>query len=100
MNQALKKKGYFNKRKFAENNRPDDDKGVLKSLVRFNKIMKIVAKLLGYTRYLMLLRLLKHFSRYESQIFLIDEKYEKSDHQCEKQSYTGIQYRKLGYTLQ
>ena len=41
----------------------------------FNRMMFVVYKLFGYHRYLMLMRLLKHFSRYESQVFLLDDKY-------------------------
>lgn len=51
------------------------DKKSNKYLRYFNKIMGGVYKLIGYHRYLMLLRLLKQFSRYESQIFLLDKKY-------------------------
>lgn len=47
----------------------------MRRMKKFNYIMKMLCKLIGYNRYLMLLRLLKHFSRYESQIFLIDNKY-------------------------
>ena len=48
---------------------------VSNKLKSFNILMRYVFKLMGYHRYLMLLRLMKHFSRYESQIFLLDDKY-------------------------
>lgn len=48
-------------------------------LYSFNMLMKIVFKLMGYKRYLMLLRLLKHYCRYESQVFIIDNNYMKSN---------------------
>lgn len=51
------------------------DKDYSSTLSKFNKIMKLTYKLLGYSRYVSLLRLLKHFSRFESQIFLLDSKY-------------------------
>lgn len=44
-------------------------------LARFNTIMRFVYKILGCHRYVALLRLLKYFSKFESQIFLIDKKY-------------------------
>lgn len=48
-------------------------------LKSFNILMRYVFKLMGYHRYLMLLRLMKHFSRYESQIMLLDDKYMKNN---------------------
>lgn len=45
------------------------------ALAKFNKVMRLVYNLLGYRRYVALLRLLKYFSKFESQIFLIDSKY-------------------------
>lgn len=44
-------------------------------LVCLNKFMRLVCKFVGYRRYLMFLRLMKHFSRYESQIFLLDDRF-------------------------
>ena len=40
----------------------------------FTKLMRGVYKMIGYKKYLHLLKLLKHFSRYESQVFLLDNK--------------------------
>ena len=50
-----------------------------KLLYGFNMLMKIIYKLIGYKRYLMFLRLLKHFCRYESQVFIIDNNFMKSN---------------------
>ena len=48
-------------------------------LMYFNKLMRLVFNLIGYRRYLMCLRLMKQFSRYESQIFLLDDRFINSN---------------------
>lgn len=48
---------------------------IVGKLKYFNLIMRFVYKFLGYNRYVALLRLMKYFSKYESQIFLLDNKY-------------------------
>ena len=48
---------------------------IVGKLKYFNLIMRLVYKLFGYNRYIALLRLMKYFSKYESQIFLLDDKY-------------------------
>lgn len=53
--------------------------GIRKNLLFFNKLMRIVYKILGYGRYIALLRFMKYFSRFESQIFLLDNKYDNSN---------------------
>lgn len=45
----------------------------------FNSLMIIVYKIIGVQRYISLLRLMKHFSRFESQIFLLNKTYLKSN---------------------
>lgn len=70
----LEKKGLIQNSLFVNGNLVDNSKTAT-WLVYFNKLMRIVFKLMGYRRYLMYLRLLKHFSRYESQIFLVDDRF-------------------------
>lgn len=48
-------------------------------LYLFNKLMKVCYKMMGYGRYVPMLRLLKHYSRFESQIHLLDKKYMKDN---------------------
>lgn len=48
--------------------------GVNKKLRLFNFIMKILYNLLGYKKYVLLLKLFKLFSRYENQVHLISSK--------------------------
>ncbi len=76
--ELLKNKGFLHKN-IVRTVSESKIGGSVKSLIIFNKTMKIVSKLLGYQRYLMLLRLMKHFSRYASQIFLLDNKYIKNN---------------------
>jgi hypothetical protein len=42
-----------------------------------NNVFKIILKLIGYRNYQLIIRFLSRFSRFESQIFLIDRKYNK-----------------------
>ena len=42
-------------------------------------IFNLLLKIIGYRRYLYFLRFLKLFSRYESQIYLIDRKFNKDN---------------------
>ena len=51
------------------------DSQAKRSLRVFNWIMRMVFGILGYKKYQMFLRLLKHYCQYESQIFLLDGKY-------------------------
>lgn len=54
-------------------------KGIDSKLVWFNRIMKLCYKLIGLERYLLLIRLLRPYSRYESQIHLLNRRYEKDN---------------------
>lgn len=57
----------------------DKTPSLRKKLRYFNGVMSLVYKIVGYNRYIALLRLLKHFSKYEAQVFLIDKKYSGSN---------------------
>lgn len=46
-----------------------------KKLRSFNLFMKMLFSILGYERYFLLIRLLHPYSRLESQIHLLDDKY-------------------------
>lgn len=50
--------------------------GVDNKLRIFNKLSRLAFKTLGYERYMLLVRLLKPFGRYEVQIHLLDKKFD------------------------
>jgi hypothetical protein len=45
----------------------------------FNSFMRIVYKIMGYKRYVWFVSLLRSYSRFESQIFLLDSKYDRNN---------------------
>ncbi len=45
----------------------------------FNKLSRALYRVLGYKRYMLLLRLLRPFARYEAQIHLLDKTYDRSN---------------------
>ena len=53
--------------------------GVVRKLLFFNKLSRIVYRVLGYERYMLLIRLLHPFARFESQIHLLDKKYDSTN---------------------
>lgn len=53
--------------------------GVSRKLCVFNSLTRILYKVLGYERYILLIRLMRPFSRYESQIHLLDKKYDTTN---------------------
>lgn len=74
--ELLKKRGILvtsviNIDKMNKQNVPN----VKNKLRRINLFFKMVYRILGYDRYFMMMRLLRPFSRYESQIYLLDDKY-------------------------
>ena len=56
-----------------------DALGMSSNLSILNKLFRMIYKIIGYNRYLLLLRYMRFFSRYESQIHLLDSKYDKSN---------------------
>lgn len=50
-------------------------KGIKRKLYIFNWLSDVFYNLIGYERYMVLIRLLRPFSRYEAQIHLLDKKY-------------------------
>ena len=73
--EVIKKKKLYQRKQEGQNIDGGNGGNTTRLLVLFNNLMKQVCRVIGYHRYLMLLRLLKHFSRYESQVFLLDKKY-------------------------
>jgi hypothetical protein len=69
----LKSKGMINAQRTIRSSAKSS--AMEMKLSKFNNLMKLLYKILGYKRYLLLLRLLKYFSRFESQIFLVNKKY-------------------------
>ena len=57
----------------------DNFTGIECKLKLFNTMSRILYKLLGFERYLLFIRLLRSFGRYESQIHLIDKKYDNNN---------------------
>lgn len=53
--------------------------GVDSKLVLFNRLMRFVYRVLGFERYLLLIRLFRPFSRYESQIHLFNKQYDREN---------------------
>lgn len=53
--------------------------GVVRKLCFFNHMSRFFYKLLGYERYMLLMRLMRPFSRYESQIHLLDAEYDSTN---------------------
>lgn len=54
-------------------------KHMINKLILFNRLTRLIYRLLGYERYMLLIRLLRPFSRYEAQIHLLDKKYDSSN---------------------
>lgn len=53
--------------------------GVQSKLHMFNRLSRIAFRVLGYRRYMLLVRLLRPFARYEAQIHLLDKKYDRTN---------------------
>lgn len=53
----------------------EDKTYVINKLRKINKLMRIIYKLLGYDKYLILLRFLRRYSAIENQIFLLDNNF-------------------------
>lgn len=53
--------------------------GMSANLMILNKFFRLIFHLIGYNRYLLLLRYMRFFSRYESQIHLIDSQYDRTN---------------------
>ena len=51
--------------------------GLGKKVNFMNNVFRIILKLIGYRNYQLIIRFLSRFSRFESQIFLIDRKYDR-----------------------
>jgi hypothetical protein len=51
--------------------------GVDRKLVLFNRLMRLTKRLIGFKNYLLLLRLMRPYSRVESQLHLIDSRQNK-----------------------
>jgi len=54
-------------------------KGMGSKLLLFNRLTRMVYRLLGFERYSLFVRLLRPYSRYESQIHLLDRRYDKEN---------------------
>lgn len=54
-------------------------RGVKTKLKLFNRLTKLMYLLIGFERYSLFIKLLRPFSRYESQIHLIDKRYEQDN---------------------
>lgn len=76
----LKKNGMIKKLSLTvEKTNRENLNGVESKLKMFSLLSRFFYKVIGLERYLLLLRLLKPFSRYESQIHLLDKKYDKEN---------------------
>lgn len=53
--------------------------GMSANLMILNKFFRLIFYIIGYNRYLLLLRYMRFFSRYESQIHLLDSKYDRTN---------------------
>ncbi|WP_293943160.1 MULTISPECIES: glycosyltransferase [unclassified Sphingobacterium] len=51
-------------------------KGVGAKLKVFNRLMRLLYRLIGFERYSLIIKLLRPYSRYESQIHLVDKRYD------------------------
>ena len=56
-----------------------DAYGMSSKLVVLNKIFRFIFRIIGYHRYLLLLRFMRFFSRYEAQIHLLDSKHDRDN---------------------
>lgn len=54
-------------------------KGMGSKLLLFNRLTRMLYRLLGFERYSLFVRLLRPYSRYESQIHLLDRRYDKEN---------------------
>lgn len=80
LHSLLKKRGMtdtsiINIEKVNKSNLP----GIDKKLKLFNVLSRLCYKVIGFEKYLLLIRLLRSFSRYESQIHIIDNCYDDSN---------------------
>lgn len=53
--------------------------GSLRKLRIFNGLTRFIFRIIGYERYMLLIRLLRPFSRYEAQIHLLYKKYDSTN---------------------
>lgn len=63
----------------VEKIRKKDAYGMSSNLMILNKFFRLIYNIIGYNRYLLLLRYMRFFSRYESQIHLLDSKYDRTN---------------------
>ena len=76
----LKKKGLNLKPVINVEKISKKDAYVMSSkLVVLNKIFRFIFRIIGYHRYLLLLRFMRFFSRYEAQIHLLDSKHDRDN---------------------
>jgi len=54
-------------------------KGVGAKLKVFNRLTRLMYRLIGFERYSLFIKLLRPYSRYESQIHLVDKRYDKDN---------------------
>lgn len=53
--------------------------GVEKKLIVFNRATRLLYKLIGFEKYMLFIKLLRSFGRYESQIHIINNQYDKNN---------------------
>lgn len=53
--------------------------GIGRKLVLINKLSRLIFHVLGYRRYILFIRMLRSYSRFESQIHLADKKYDSTN---------------------
>ena len=74
-NKGMMKNSIINLDKITKENL----QGVDGKLKIFNRSTRLLYKLIGYEKYLLFVKLLRSFGRYESQIHLIDDKHDKDN---------------------
>lgn len=74
-NKGMMKHSVINLDKITKENL----KGVDRKLKIFNVVTRFLYKLIGVEKYLLFIRLLRSFGRYESQIHIVDKKYDNNN---------------------
>lgn len=74
-NKGMMKHSVINLDKITKENL----KGVDRKLKIFNVVTRFLYKIIGVEKYLLFIRLLRSFGRYESQIHIIDKKYDNNN---------------------
>jgi predicted DNA-binding protein YlxM (UPF0122 family) len=74
-NKGMMKHSVINLDKITKENL----KGVDRKLKIFNVVTRFLYKIIGFEKYLLFIRLLRSFGRYESQIHIVDNKYDNNN---------------------